>query len=371
MNAPGSPGLPSDVTAVDAAWLDAALRSAGHLDDARVVAVSAEVFGAGVGMAGQLGRLTPTYDGDAAVVDRLPRTLILKLPSPYEANRQVMQLFRYYVREALFYREIAPTASLRTPDCYWSHVDGDHNLAGLLLEDLAHLTAPDQVLGFDPALAMRAVTGWARFQAGWWETPELAALHWMDFGNGPVTMQAVGVYQQSWPAMLEKFPGLLTPSQIEIGALVGERFEWILHEFGTSPRTITHTDFRAENLLFGEPGAEDDVVVLDWQLTTRSRGVYDVAYLVSQSFTEHQRRDHESELLGAYHSTLVANGVTGYSFEECLRDYRISLMVCLVIPISVAGTLDLANDRGRLLAETIAVRAFSAVEENGAAELLR
>ncbi len=367
MNLPGSPGIPAGVAAIDATWLDAALRSAGLLDQAGVIDVAVEPFGAGVGMVGELARLTPVYDGDAR---GLPASLVVKLPSPYEANRAQMQQFRYYVREALFYREVAPRAAVRTPDLYWSHIDAEQRLSALLLEDLCHLSSPDQVLGFDPDLARRAVVALARFQAGWWETPDLERLDWMDYGNGPITMGAVGVFQQAWEPFLERFPGLLTPTQIEIGERVRDHYAWLLDQLGSSPRTICHTDFRAENLLFGPEGTEDEVVMLDWQISTRSRGAYDVAYLVSQSFTPHQRHDHESELLGAYHSTLVANGVTGYPFEDCVRDYRIGLMICLVIPVSVGGTLDLANDRGRLLVETIASRAFSACEDNGAVALL-
>jgi hypothetical protein len=45
-------------------------------------------------------------------------------------------------------------------------------------------------------------------------------------------------------------------------------------------------------------------------------------------------------------------------------------MVCLIIPISVGGMLDMANERGRQLAETITERTFAAAVDMGCHELL-
>jgi hypothetical protein len=353
---------------LDRVWLDSALREAGHLGvDTSVADVTATPFGVGVGMVGQLARLTITYDGPA---EGLPTSLIAKLPSPYEANRAQMQLFRYYVREALFYREVAPTSTLRVPRCWWSTIDTETNLSALLLEDLGHLHSPDQIVGMSPALAERALRVLARFQAEWWQSPRLDEIPWMDYGNGPITMGAVGVFEQAWQPFLDNgFRAQLTPEQIELGAAVRDHFGQILTEFGGEPRTICHTDFRAENMFFGEPGSDDDVVVLDWQISTRSGGVYDVAYLLAQSLTVDDRRAHEERLLQTYHGELTANGVD-LSWQDCLDAYRVGLMVCLVIPVSVGGTLDMANERGRQLVEMITARAFTAAIDQGCGELL-
>jgi hypothetical protein len=45
-------------------------------------------------------------------------------------------------------------------------------------------------------------------------------------------------------------------------------------------------------------------------------------------------------------------------------------MVCLIIPISVGGTLDMANERGRQLAETITERTFAAAMDMNCHALL-
>ena len=359
--------VPTSVTDLTPTWLTQALASSGALSGGEVLAVDVQIIGEGVGMVGQLARLTISYSAD---VSGLPQHMIAKLPSPYEANRVQMQMFRYYTREALFYREVAPKAGVRTPRCYWSAIDFENNLSALLLEDLGHLETSDQIAGMTPAHAERAIKAIASMHAKWWGAPELDSIEWMDYGNGPVTMQAVPLFDYAWPVFLANgFEKLLSEEQIVLGEAVKNHFGTLLNDFGGDPRTICHTDFRSENMFFGEPGTDEDVVVLDWQLTTRSGGPYDVAYLLAQSLTIDDRRQHEDRLLALYHQCLVDGGVD-ISYDEVRDAYRIALMVCLIIPVSVGGTLDMANERGRLLAETITERTFAAAMDMNCHALL-
>lgn len=359
--------VPMSVTELTPEWLTEALKASGALVSGSATLVEAQIIGEGVGMVGQLARLTISYSPDA---NPLPQHMIAKLPSPYEANRAQMQMFRYYTREALFYREVAPQAGVRTPRCYWSAIDYENNLSALLLEDLGHLEVSDQIVGMTPEHAERAIKAVASLHAKWWASPELDALEWMDYGNGPVTMQAVPLFDYAWPIFLSNgFEKLLTPEQIALGTAVNKHFGTLLNDFGGDPRTICHTDFRSENMFFGEQGSDDDVVILDWQLTTRSGGPYDVAYLLAQSLTTQDRRKHENRLLALYHQCLVAGGVD-ITFNEIRDAYRIALMVCLIIPISVGGTIDMANERGRQLAETITERTFAAAMDQNCHALL-
>ncbi|MDZ7684459.1 MAG: hypothetical protein U5O39_05190 [Gammaproteobacteria bacterium] len=39
--------------------------------------------------------------------------------------------------------------------------------------------------------------------------------------------------------------------------------------------------------------------------------------------------------------------------ESAWTDYRVLCLFCLVYPVTVCGSLDLANERGRALAETM------------------
>ena len=76
------------------------------------------------------------------------------------------------------------------------------------------------------------------------------------------------------------------------------------------------------------------------------------------------------ELLRIYHGILSENGVQGYSFDQCLRDYRACTLFCLVYCVIAGGTLDLANERGFALASAMLERNLAAIADLNAGELL-
>ena len=91
----------------------------------------------------------------------------------------------------------------------------------------------------------------------------------------------------------------------------------------SSPRTLTHSDYRLTNMLFGGPPDAREITVVDWQRVAIARGPIDVAFFAVLSLTTELRRAWERELVEQYHDALMAEGVKGYSLEECWRDYRL------------------------------------------------
>jgi thiamine kinase-like enzyme len=143
---------------------------------------------------------------------------------------------------------------------------------------------------------------------------------------------------------------------MELGERVRDSYRHMLTDLAVPPRTFVHTDFRLDNLFFGDGG----VTVIDWQLSTRSSGVYDVAYMLSQSMDVELRREHQAEIIGAWHERLCQAGVGDYSLEQANADYAASVLVCLVIAVAAGADMDLGNERGEALVRGISERAFSA-----------
>src|SRR6478735_6837011 len=97
--------VPVSTEAADAAFLTAALRESGVLDsNSGVAEVSHETIGEGVGIVGQLARLSLRYEGNAAGA---PGTVILKIPSSFPENRAVGDHYDFYQREGRFYQQLA------------------------------------------------------------------------------------------------------------------------------------------------------------------------------------------------------------------------------------------------------------------------
>ena len=318
--------------------------------------VRARPLDAGVGAFSSLFRVELAYDAQPR---DLPGSLVLKLPSSIAANRDRALAFDLYRREALFYREVAPTLAVRVPRCYWSSVGSDPAHAALLLEDLQGLSRGDQLTGLSVAQARRAV-GWvAAMHAQWWEAQQLADLAWLPRLGGWTEGELVHAYQSQWRAFARTFANALEPASLDAGARLCDELEALLRELAASPRTLLHGDFRADNLFFGARSRGGGVAVIDWQLCCSGRAACDVAYLVCQSMPVAARRRHDIEILRAWHDELRARGVTGYSFHDAVRDYARGVQLCMAYAV-VGSALDREDDRARALARAEVQRSFAA-----------
>ncbi len=348
-------------------WLTHALRQTGTLTNATVGSFDAEMIAEGVGLLGQLARVSLRYEGSDADA---PRTLIAKFPAAAEANREIGNAFRVYEREVRFYEEIADDVEIRTPRCYYSAMDVEADEYVLLLEDLAPACVGDQLTGCSQQKAELAVAHLAKFHAAWWDSPRLAEIGWMPLANDPVMKSVEETYQDAWGPFVKRFGDRVPKSVLKTGERLGERIGIVQDQLAEPPRTIYHGDYRTDNIFFATPEGGDPLAVIDWQLSCRGRGVYDVACFMSQSLPPEERRAREMKVLRTYHQILMENGVRGYDFDQCFRDYRLSTLFCLAYPVHAGGALDLSNERGVALATAMLDRSVAAIVDLNAGELL-
>ncbi len=133
---------------------------------------------------------------------------------------------------------------------------------------------------------------------------------------------------------------------------------------------VVHGDFRLDNLFFASPEGGPPFAVIDWQISSKGGGIFDVAYFVCGALPEAERKATERDLVKLYHGMLVAHGVKDYSFEQCWQDYRLSTLLLLGYSVIALGSLDHANERGVELFTTISKRTFAAITDLKSAELL-
>src|SRR3954471_1719755 len=183
-----APPIPSKPDEVTAAWLADALALP-------ITAITTEPIGVGVGLLGDLIRVTPTYKGEPADA---PATVIVKLPTHAPANKAIGMAFQFYEREVRFFQEVAPTARVRTPKVFHSAMDVATERFVLVLEDLSAYELADQVAGLTVEQAIKAVQALAPFHAQWWDTKQLDALEWMPTADHPITMQSAKLYRDTW-----------------------------------------------------------------------------------------------------------------------------------------------------------------------------
>ena len=359
-----SPATVSSTKTITRAWLNEKLKASGKLKT-EITDMTLEPIGAGVGLMGELGRLKLTYAGE----ESLPPTMIVKCAAQNE-NIEVARILDFYNREVNFYNKIGGESGLRTPESYYGAVDQESYDHVILMEDLGAVSPNDQVVGASEDEAFAAIEHLATMHGKYWgkvSGPESSWMFPVHSEPEAVKLQQM-VYGPAMEPVLEKFPDFFNDQTREVIRTVGARYpDYWCHKL--SPvETFVHGDYRQDNFIY-EPG-NLNAIVMDWQISGKGRGIFDFAYFVCQSLQPDLRRAIEEELLKLYVSRLEEAGVKDYSFEQAFQDYRIVVLGCLVYPVTVGGSLDLANERGKALAECMLERNLVAVEELNSVEFL-
>lgn len=340
------PRSPSDISA---GWLSEVLGT-------RVVAVEAANLGEGVGVMGEVTRLTLSYADGAEG----PPTLIAKTISPAEQNLDTASTYGFYTREVSFYQQVAQQMDLRVPACrYADMADGGVPFV-LLLEEIVGARQIDQLVGPTLDEAERIVDEVAKLHAAWWDNPAIEELTWLPPMNNPLYKGYAEILPQLTPVLEANWGDRLDPTAMPWLHRLCDSYPALLDWYVESgPVTFCHYDLRPDNILIGPASDPDGICLLDWQLAVRHRGTFDMAYFLGQNVPVDFRRTHQEALLRRYHTNLEGLGVTGYSYDRCWDDYRASMLMHVVSATQVQ-LLDGGNERGQALLDAMLSQGWQA-----------
>jgi len=359
------PPVPAHVEGIDAPWIESVLDAAGVLGDAHVSAVERRVIGAERGFLSATVCVELAYAHDPP--PGTPRSLVVKIEPPAGTFRDAERRVDAFAREVRFYRELAPLLPIRLPRVYFAAAGDDGS--ALVMEDLTTLGGADQLHGLAHRQVVATVRTAARVHAAFWDSAALHALSWMPahdhfFDEG---------FADHWSSFARTYELRIGREGLRVGERLLARLAWLEERIAARPMTVIHGDLRADNLLFapGAAGAAPEVVLLDWQLATRSLATIDVARVMGGSEPAAERCGHQLEVFAAWHEALLEGGVRGYSFEDALDDFRLAALYCLVIPVKglyLAGAEPGA--RTARLVDAMAERFYASALELDAARLL-
>lgn len=321
------PDFPRQPGALTAGWLTAALRASGAVSRARVTAFEVLPLSPEKGITGTLTALAMTYD--VAEPDA-PSRLVAKFSSDHPQLRAVVHSMGFFEREVRFYRELAGTTPVRTPRCYFADFDPVEGWSLILLEDLTSQRCGSWAAGSSLAEVQVALSAIAAVHAGWWRSSTLPSKPWLGLAGLTSVPQMQQIMIDSWPGFLDRLSVPVTTAIADAGELAGRYLtETSGYLLESSPSTLIHHDFDADNLIFSEVDGRLSVTVIDWQLVTQGHAAVDVGWLVAGQCDPATRREHERDLVAGYHRVLVRHGVPDYSLEQCWDDYRLTMLMAV------------------------------------------
>jgi Ser/Thr protein kinase RdoA (MazF antagonist) len=305
------------ISELSTAWLAAAL----EIDPSRITDLDSDPVG--TGQMADTHRLRFRLDGT-------PRSLILKLTSDDTASRETGRLQANYLREVRFYQELAPTLAVRVPRCRHADIDETGAEFYLLLEDMTPCSQGDQLTGCTVAEVEAVLDEAARLHGPRWQDPALARLPWLAV-NAAARQPGPDIFTAMFAGFRERYADRIEDEVLAVGEKFFPGIDVYHKARQAAPQTVTHGDFRPDNILFAGQDGRVPVTVVDWQTVDVGAPMSDVSYFIGGALSTDDRRALERPLLERYHEELRRHGVTDYSFTDCWRDYgRFSMQNYLV-----------------------------------------
>jgi Phosphotransferase enzyme family len=267
-----------------------------------------------------------------------PASVVLKVAAADPSSRQTGLAMGLYEREVRFYNDIAPGLNGPVAPCHHSAYDPSTGVFDLLLGDATPATVGDEIRGATAEQAMMALTQLGRVHGPLLGDQALADAEWLN-RESPVNQ---GLISALYAGYLERYQAQVAPEHRAVCDAMVATFDASMAQEADSerPRGLVHGDYRLDNMLFGEDGADRPLTVVDWQTVTVGPAFTDVAYFLGCALPVAQRRQQYDELLRAYHDALGPDaGVTLDDVRDGVRRQSFfGVLMAIVSPMLVART---------------------------------
>jgi Ecdysteroid kinase-like family len=314
----------------------------------------------GTGQMSECYRVSLDYDVDHPAA--APASVVLKVAAADPMSRQTGAALGLYEREVRFYAEVAPKLDGPVAPCHHASYDATAGTFALLLGDAGPAEVGDEIAGTTPERARLAVTELGRLHGPAIGDPTLAGAQWLN-RESPVNQ---GLFAQLYAGFIERYGGRIAARhKVVCDRLVAAFDAYLTAEQG--PSGLVHGDYRLDNLLFGMPGADRPLTVVDWQTVTWGAAMTDLSYFLGCALPVEVRRAHADELLVAYHDALGPTAwlTLGQVRDGVRRTSFFGVMMAIVSPMLVQRT-----DRGDEMFMTMIERHCQHVLDTDALALL-
>lgn len=305
------------------------LKQKGTLKNGSVIGVSSSDTAFNKGYVSRVTRLKLEYSADAEGM--LPASLFLKMmrddvhPELRKAGRHEVEF--YQVMESQSHAVAIPTI-------YSAEID-DSDQSHILMQDLSetHFQKP---LPLPPSNrhCEQIVEALAKLHAHWWNSPKLGS----SFGQRYTAEAAEAARKRlydTFPKFVDHLGDALLPAQRSMydkilqSDVLQRLAERLIEQRNV---TLVHGDVHTGNVMLpNNPDAS--VVLIDWHLWAINLGMFDLAFMIALHWSPARRAILEKLLIRRYYDTLIEHGVSNYTWDDCWNDYRLQVIVTMLIPI--------------------------------------
>ncbi len=313
-------------TDLTADWLTAAI-GAGRVSDFTFDRI-------GTGQMSECYRVVLTY----ADREHGPTSVVLKVAAADASSRQTGMAMGLYEREVRFYTDIAPGLHGPVAPCHHAAYDAATGVFDLLLGDAAPAVVGDEISGATVEQATLALIELGRVHGPLLNNAVLAGAEWLN-RESPLNQ---GLIAALYAGFIDRYRDDIAPEHRDVCERLVESFDAYLSAEAESGRQqgLVHGDYRLDNMLFGEDGADRPLTVVDWQTVTWGPALTDVAYFLGCALPVERRRDQGDALVRAYHEALGPDATLTMDEvrEGVRRQAFFGVMMSIVSPMLVART---------------------------------
>jgi hypothetical protein len=295
-----------------------------------------------------------------------PSSVVLKVAATDPVSRQTGLALGLYEREVRFYTDIAPNIGAGpVAACYSSGFEPETGAFHLLLGDAGPAVVGDELRGATIEQAMLAQSELARLHAPAFGDASMAQADWLN-RDAPMNQALISAL---YAGFVDRYGDQIAPEHRAVCERLVGSFDAYLAAEGAGDRImgLVHGDYRLDNMLFGEPGADRPLTVVDWQTVTWGPAMTDVAYFLGCALPSGLRRDNYDTLLRAYHEALGSNA--DISLDEVREGVRRQSFFGVMMAI-VSSMLVERTDRGDEMFMTMLARHGDHVLDTGALDTL-
>ncbi|MEO8971878.1 MAG: oxidoreductase family protein, partial [Ktedonobacteraceae bacterium] len=229
--------------------------------------------------------------------------------------------------------------------CFAAEYDETDGTSYILLQDVSETHTPPvtraQLIAYegvpDQVQLEQVVDAVAQFHAFWWQHPLLdkdvtgMLQYYSDFSQVQGFWASFIADEGTW------FPADLRALYEEALAGLPQLWERFL-----APRvptytnmTMSHGDCYLSQFLCFNPPMLGPTCLIDFQGPDTDFGAFDLVHLFATFWTREQRKENKREvqMLRRYHEGLQSHGITSYSWDDLLADYKVLLTYMLFFPV--------------------------------------